>query len=43
MSCEGQALRIERVSTGVAGLDEVLGGGIPMLTGLPVAAGEPTP
>jgi KaiC/GvpD/RAD55 family RecA-like ATPase len=29
MRGEGQALRLERVSTGVEGLDEVLGGGIP--------------
>ena len=29
MSGEGQALRLERMSTGVAGLDAILGGGIP--------------
>jgi circadian clock protein KaiC len=40
MSGEDQALRIERVSTGVAGLDEVLGGGIPAKS-ITVVSGEP--
>jgi circadian clock protein KaiC len=40
MSGEGQALRLERVSTGVAGLDDVLGGGIPAKS-ITVVAGEP--
>lgn len=40
MSGEDQALRIERVSTGVAGLDEVLGGGIPAKS-VTVVSGEP--
>ena len=40
MSGEGQALRLERVSTGVAGLDEVLGGGIPAKS-ITVVSGEP--
>src|SRR5512146_2151330 len=40
MSGEGQAPRLERVSTGVAGLDEVLGGGIPARS-ITVVSGEP--
>jgi circadian clock protein KaiC len=40
MSGEGEALRLERVSTGVEGLDEVLGGGIPAKS-ITVLAGEP--
>jgi len=40
MSGEGEALRPERVSTGVVGLDEVLGGGIPARS-ITVLAGEP--
>jgi circadian clock protein KaiC len=40
MSGEGQALGLERVSTGVAGLDEVLGGGIPARS-ITVLSGEP--
>jgi circadian clock protein KaiC len=40
MSGEGQALRLERVSTGVEGLDEVLGGGIPARS-ITVLSGEP--
>jgi len=40
MSGEDQALRLERVSTGVAGLDDVLGGGIPARS-ITVVAGEP--
>jgi circadian clock protein KaiC len=40
MSGEGQALRLERVSTGVAGLDEVMGGGIPAKS-ITVVSGEP--
>ncbi len=40
MSGEDQALKIERVSTGVAGLDEVLGGGIPAKS-ITVVSGEP--
>ncbi len=40
MSGEDQALRLERVSTGVEGLDEVLGGGIPARS-ITVVSGEP--
>lgn len=40
MSGEGQAFRLERVSTGVPGLDEVLGGGIPARS-ITVVSGEP--
>src|SRR5512138_2402142 len=40
MSAEDQALRLGRVSTGVAGLDEVLGGGIPARS-ITVLSGEP--
>jgi circadian clock protein KaiC len=40
MRGEDQALRLERVSTGVAGLDEVLGGGIPARS-ITVVSGEP--
>ncbi len=40
MSGEGQALRLERTSTGVEGLDEVLGGGIPARS-ITVVSGEP--
>ena len=40
MSGEGEPLRLERVSTGVPGLDEVLGGGIPARS-IAVVSGEP--
>ncbi len=40
MSGEREALRLDRVSTGVAGLDEVLGGGIPA-SSITVVSGEP--
>lgn len=40
MSGDGEALRLERVSSGVPGLDEVLGGGIPARS-ITVLAGEP--
>ncbi|ABC82949.1 ATPase domain-containing protein [Anaeromyxobacter dehalogenans] len=40
MSGDGQALRLERVSTGVEGLDQVLGGGIPAKS-ITVVSGEP--
>jgi circadian clock protein KaiC len=40
MSREDQTLRLERVSTGVAGLDAALGGGIPAKS-ITVVSGEP--
>jgi circadian clock protein KaiC len=40
MSGEDEALRLERVSTGVPGLDEVLGGGLPVRS-ITVVSGEP--
>ena len=40
MSGDGEALRLERVSTGVEGLDEVMGGGIPARS-IVVISGEP--
>src|SRR5512143_957780 len=40
MSGNGEALRLERVSSGVPGLDEVLGGGIPARS-ITVVSGEP--
>ncbi len=40
MGGEGEGLRLERVSTGVGGLDEVMGGGIPA-SSIVVVSGEP--
>jgi circadian clock protein KaiC len=40
MSAEDQVVRLERMSTGVEGLDEIMGGGIPARS-ITVVSGEP--